>query len=241
MVGAAWKAYYPDRRYQDITLPVGSGTSFMRLRVATRSVVAVASIACSEPSKSRTPGTATSTLTAAPAATARVVDSVALRADRRALDLLKRQFTFKRDEVRGGGTYTPLATSKGRATRLHCTVTAAGAGALFTVYGGEDWLFHDRAIVRIGDDVLQTSSVPTSADQNYQKALNNGRVAEIVVFAGGSQDGGVMRAIAAADTETIRVRLEGRQRQHDFTLSDASRRSIRNCVRLVDLIKAVGR
>jgi hypothetical protein len=168
------------------------------------------------------------------------VDSAALRAERAELESLKRHFTFKRDEVRGGGNYTPRATATGRATRLHCLVSESGAAALISLYAGNDWIFHERGVVRIGEQVIQTSTVSTFATHNYQKALAGGRVAEVVLFAEGSEDGGVMRAIAAADTATIRVRLEGRQNQRDFKLSDESRRSIRYCVRLADLIKKVG-
>jgi len=103
--------------------------------------------------------------------------------------------------------------------------------------------FHERAVARIGDRVVETATVPTDSPFNVHQVTDARfgppEAFEMIHYDEGIEDGGMMRAIAGADSGNILIRLEGRSGQRDFRLTPLSRRFIRDCVRLADLIKKV--
>jgi hypothetical protein len=105
-----------------------------------------------------------------------------------------------------------------------------------TVYVGDDWVFHEQVVARIGERVVETSSVPTYDRDNYRDTMGGGSVFESVTFTV-ARNGGLPRAIADSEGEVVKLRFVGRQRTRDFTLAMAARDRIRDCVRLSDLIR----
>jgi hypothetical protein len=151
-----------------------------------------------------------------------------MRARTAAIDSLKKQFTFKRDSIYDGGYYEPRGQS-GAGTDLLCFVSDRGVLDFRSVYVGDDWIFHEQVVARIGDRVVETATVPTYDKDNYNNTIGGG-VFESITFLD-NRDGGLPRAIAESEGEVINIRLVGRQRTHDFKLSTRAQNRIRDCVR----------
>lgn len=165
-------------------------------------------------------------------------DTAQQRRLRERLAVLKRSFEFDGDAVRGGGWYTHrrFANDFGR-PMLWVPVEHTGHFYLSSLYRGDSWIFHERVVVRIGDRVIESPSLSRLSANNRTEVLYGG-IKEELHFVG--SDGGVLGAIAADSTSKIVVRLEGREKYWDFTLSAGDRRAIRESVELARLLKRVG-
>jgi len=164
-------------------------------------------------------------------------DSEALRARRAELDALSRRFRFHADQIRGGGSFSPGAMESVGGTRLTCSVDSSGAVRLKSIYVGDDAIFHNRIVARIGTRVVETQVVRPRVPGLGPSVLESDSVFEMGFFDEGAEDGGLMRALASADSGTIRIRLEGDAGRQDYVLSARSRRAIRHCVRLGELVR----
>lgn len=166
------------------------------------------------------------------------IDTAQQRRLRERLAVLKRSFEFDQDAVRGGGWYTHrrFANDFGR-PMLWVPVEHTGRFYLSSLYRGDSWIFHERVVVRIGDRVVETPSLSRLSENNRTEVLYGG-IKEELHFVG--NDGGVLGAIAADSTSKIVVRLEGREKYSDFTLSAGDRKAIRESVELARLLKRVG-
>lgn len=167
----------------------------------------------------------------------RRADSVTAHRNRR-LEALKRRFVFKRDEIEGSGWYTHRSQTVDNSwnrTYLKVHVSEHGHAYLASEYTGDDWIFHERVVVRIADRILRSEVIPGYSDLNYRHN-SGGTVWETLHFTGG-KDNGIMAAIAEAGGQAIRVRLEGDQYSKDFVLSARDQRAIQEGVELGRLLR----
>jgi hypothetical protein len=155
------------------------------------------------------------------------------------LKSLKRSFRFAADSIEGGGWYShrnQTVDNSWNRTYLAVNVADDGRSYLISHYTGDNWIFHDKIVVRIGDRILRSAVIPSYSDLNVRNN-SGGQVWEYLHFTGG-QDNGIMEAIAAtADTPAVRVRFEGDEHLKDIVLSSRDRVAIRDAYRLGSLIK----
>lgn len=151
---------------------------------------------------------------------------------------IRKQFTFRADEVEGGGWYTAKSQSVDNTwnrTYLSINVAWNGRTYLASHYYGDDWIFHESIIVRIGDAVLRSVPIPSYDDSNVRH--NSGGSVWETLHLTGDRDAGILDAIVKApDDAVIRVRLDGDQRQRDFTLAARDRSAIRAGVEMGKLL-----
>ena len=166
--------------------------------------------------------------------------AVSRERDRRELATLKARFIFERDEIHPDkGWYThrsqTVSNSYNR-TYLDAPVNAAGFVYLRSHYYGDDWIFHTKVIVRVGDRALESNEVP-SYDPSNETSNSSGSVWETVSF-NNRPDGGILDALAQATVrDTVIVRLEGKYAK-TFRLSARDKIAIAESVRLAHLIRA---
>lgn len=150
---------------------------------------------------------------------------------------LRQGFAFHADSIEGGGWYTArvqLPINSYDRSFLVVHVAWDGRTYLASQYTGDDWIFHDHIVVRIGEQVLRSVPIPSYSDQN-DRTNGSGSVWEILSMTGG-EDNGILAAIAAAGDEVIRVRFEGDQRAKDIVLTKRDRDAIRAGVQLGALL-----
>lgn len=174
------------------------------------------------------------------AAARRMADSLARGEHQRALDVaratfirLRPRFSCRPDEVKGGGWYTALGWTPRElwdATYLDAPLTDQGRVYLRSNLARKGWIFHERLIVRVGDQVLQTETVP-SFDPSNERDNGSDFIFETIHFTQ-NRDAGVLAAIASNADKVIRVRFEGDQRSYDVVLTNANKRVIRDAVEL---------
>lgn len=146
---------------------------------------------------------------------------------------LRAKFNYSPDNVRGDGWFTHRRQGYDR-TRLIVNVNRSGRTYLEAFYRGEDWIFFDHLVVRIGPRLLETSTIPSYSDQSRRD--NGGGVVWEHLHFYNNDDNGVLRAIADADTATVRVRFQGDERHRDLTLTAADKQAIREAVELGKLL-----
>ena len=175
------------------------------------------------------------------APTPKPIDPAVLETYKKQLADLKTKFDYKYDEFEKKGWYTAKsqsAESTSYKTLLRAFVNNSGYIYLASQYHGDDWIFHTKATVKIGDTVYTTEDIP-SYDSNNERTNSTGGVWEEISFIGG-KDNGILKAIAESGDLPIKVRLSGDQDLKDFTLSQKDQQAIKDAYQLSDLIKKVG-
>lgn len=152
---------------------------------------------------------------------------------------LRPKFRFDRDEIRGGGWFEHrwLAAEAGRAM-LAAPVNATGFTYLRAQYVGDQWVFADRLVARIGDRVIETGGFRGFSSDVHRNARGSG-VSETLHFTEVS-DGGLLAAIASDPKRPVRIRFEGRERQVDITLPQADRVALAESYELGAAIRRLG-
>lgn len=155
--------------------------------------------------------------------------------NKKAFENLKRKFTYKKDEFKDIGFYTHKTWGKNWKNRCTLTsdVNSSGYVWLNSNYSREDWLFHTRIIVKIGDETIRSEEVPTYSD-NHRTDNAGGRVWEVITY---NDDKGILKAIAENSDKKIKVRFEGDKYYHDVTLSSKDKLALKDCYELGQLIK----
>ena len=155
-------------------------------------------------------------------------------------DYLHESFHFAANRVEGGGTFHHYAAAGDRArNRLSAIVLSDGRAYLRSHYLGAEWLFHERVSVRIGSRVLRSSVIPITSRANVRTVVGGG-VEEELRFSGAT-DGGILAAIVAApDSVSVIIKLEGHSAFEDYELSATNRRELKESVELARLIRTVG-
>lgn len=205
---------------------------------------AIATVSCGEPAVGRQPDRIPP-----PAVATIEIDTTAirLRDEQRAADSsaavrelvrLKRKFRFDADAIEGGGWYehrNQTVDNSWDRTYLEVHVAHDGRTYLSSHYYGDDWIFHDRLVVRIGDNRLESDAIP-SFDKSAVRHNSGGSVWESLHLTGG-RDNGILEAIAKDSTSAILVRLAGDRSQRDIVLSKRDHEAIRDGYALGRLLK----
>lgn len=144
-------------------------------------------------------------------------------------------FKLEQDEFSDNGWYTHKVWQQGYPSKngLSCFVNTKGFIYLVSHYYGDDWIFQEKSIVKIGDQIMETQNVP-SYDDNNKKDNSGGSVWETLNY---MQSEDILKAISHAGDKPIKVRLEGRQNIKDFTLSKIDQRAIADSYKLAQLIQ----
>lgn len=169
------------------------------------------------------------------------VDPVKLEADKKELEILKKNFDYKYDEFDKKGWYThksqTISNSLSR-TYLKVLVNNTGYNYLESQYYGSDWLFHTRVEVKIGDAIYKSDDVSTF-DENNSRDNTGGSVWETISYTK-DRDNGIIVAIALAGDTPIKVRFAGDEGVKDITLSKKDQQAIQDSYRLSQLLKEIG-
>lgn len=200
-------------------------------------LVIVGGIASSDDKKSPSSGSTKLTV-----ATAAPVDPAKLAADKARLAELKTKFNYKYDEFEKKGWYeakSQVASTTFNSQVLEVRVNNAGYSYLEDRYYGDDWLFHTRAEVKIGDAIYKTDDIQTY-DDNNSSWNSGGHVWESISYTAG-RDNGIIKAIAESGDQPIKVRFTGgSDGVKDFTLTERDRQAIKNAYELSNLIISTG-
>lgn len=121
-------------------------------------------------------------------------------------------------------------------TYLYAPVSLDGALSFASQYFGEDWIFHERLIVDVGDRRFETETYPVDSPKNIRTSVA-GSVWEALEM--GTTSNGVLRAIAENPEARVRVTMVGRQRDHSFDLSRRDKVAIAESVRFSDILLAL--
>jgi len=166
-------------------------------------------------------------------------EQAALEADKKRLEVLKNNFNYEYDEFENKGWYTHKNQTTDNSWNrifLKVPVSSLGYGYLESDYYGDNWIFHTRVEVKIGDAtyVYRTEDIP-SFDPNNHRA-NSSSVWETVSYTAG-RDNGIVKAIAESGDAIIRVRFAGGERIKDITLSKRDQQAIKDSYELLQLIE----
>lgn len=169
------------------------------------------------------------------------VGPAVLEADKKRLAELKTKFDYKYDEFEKKGWYT----NKSQAVSiifdkklLRVYVNDSGYAYLESQYYGDDWIFHTKVAVKIGDAIYETDDVPTY-DPSNETTNGSGSVWENVSYLGFT-DSGIIKAIAESGDTPVKVRFEGQNNVSDITLAKRDQQAIKDSYELSELIKKVG-
>lgn len=159
--------------------------------------------------------------------------------DKKRLEILKKKFNFKRDEFNDSEWYAnkKQADTYGKCLMVH--VNSDGYIYLEDQYYAEDWIFHTRIEVKIGENVYKSENVETYSEDN--KTTNDGGSVWENISYTGNKDNGIIKAIAESGNMAVKVRFVGRQYNSDFTLANRDKQSIKEGYELSELLKKIGK
>jgi hypothetical protein len=137
--------------------------------------------------------------------------------------------------------------------RIEPVVTSSGTIFLRSVYRDRDWIYHDRVIVRVGDQEYESAALAatspdvtrresrreSSSDRRRGRYTEDRYISETVRYRGNS-DNGIVRAIAEAGDAKVTMRLAGGPRVFDKTLSDDEKRLFAEAMELATLLRQRG-
>ncbi len=164
----------------------------------------------------------------------------ATEADKVRLEVLKKRFDYDYDEFQKIGWYTHKdQTAKNSYDRsmLQVNVNSSGYSYLEDQYYGNDWIFHTRIEVLVGEDKYISDDIPTY-DKNNHKENGSDSVWESISYTL-NRDNGIMTAIAEGSSTPIKVRFTGGDGVKDITLSKIDQQAIKDSYELAGLIKKV--
>lgn len=169
-----------------------------------------------------------------------VVTPVVTEADRQRLEELKTKFNYKYDEFENKGWYyhkSQLVQNTFDKNVLRVYVNNVGYAYLADQYYSDDWLFHTRIEVKIGDSLYRTEDIPTY-DSDNSTEIGSGSIWETIDYTAG-RDNGIIEAIAESGTTTIKVRFAGDRGVYDIILAERDRQAIKDSYELSNLIRKI--
>lgn len=158
--------------------------------------------------------------------------------NKKRLGVLKKNFKFKQDEFNNVGWYTHKYQTVENIWNRKCLKTrVSSTGYIYfeSHYYADDWLFHTRIEVKIGDKIFKSEDVPTYSDDNRTEN-SGGSIWENVSYTG-DNDNGIIKAIAESGDTPVKVRFIGKYYYDDFTLSSKDKQAIKDSYELSQLIK----
>lgn len=168
------------------------------------------------------------------------VDPVVLEANKKQLAELKTKFDYKYDEFNKYGWYTAKTQSTQNSydrSLLKTYVKDSGYIYLEDQYYGNDWIFHTKVTVKIGDQIYETADIPTY-DPDNSETNGSGSVWETISYTK-YRDNGIIKAIAESGDNPVKVRFSGKQSVFDMTLLKSDKQAIKDAYEFSELIKKV--
>lgn len=150
------------------------------------------------------------------------------------MELLKKNFKYKYDEFKKIGFYS----HKNQYTNRKClitTINSEGYIYLTSLYHADNWIFHTRIEVKIGDQIYKSGEVPTYNEDNITQN-DGGYVWEQVRYMN-EIDNGIIKAISESGKNEIKVRFIGGKFHNDITLNKKDKQAIIDSYELSQLIK----
>ncbi|MFA6430451.1 MAG: hypothetical protein WC229_00975 [Candidatus Paceibacterota bacterium] len=166
------------------------------------------------------------------------VKKIVSEADKERLEVLKKNFNYDYDEFEKKGWYQhkdQIANNSFDRTFLKVIVNSSGYSYLADQYYGDDWIFHTRVEVLVGDKKYQTSDIPFY-DPNSSHTNGSGSVWELISYTA-DRDNGIIKAIVENSDDTVKVRFTGGEGIKDITLSKKDQQAIKDSYELARLIK----
>jgi len=133
--------------------------------------------------------------------------------------------------------------------RIEPVVTSNGTITLRSVYRDRDWIYHDRVVVRVGDEEFRSAVLPATSpdvsrrvvrrDAGRGSRVRDDYIDETVSYRRDS-DNGIVRAIAGAGARPVAMQLTGGPRHFERMLSDDEKRHFREALELAQLLRGPG-
>ncbi len=151
--------------------------------------------------------------------------------------VLGKRFKIDRDEFTKEAKYVPLTERSNLflTPAFLITVTDEGRIMLFTRHRGNDWIFHDRFSVKVGDETFDSTKVSTA--RSSRKVMDNGIVLELCSYP--EADLKALEAIAKSPESRVLLRLYGSEGIDTRELEKAEKHSLRDAVELSAVLKKV--
>lgn len=165
-------------------------------------------------------------------------DEKSIKQNREALEKLKKNFSFKKDEFKNSGWYTHKNQTVNNSWSRTCLATPVDADGyiyLTSQYYGDSWLFHSKVMVKTGSAVLEAGEVSTLSNDHHTQ-IGSGSVWEINHYTN-NRDNGIIKLIAENYDKEIKVRFVGQQYEKDITLSKQDKVAIKESYELSELLK----
>lgn len=141
-------------------------------------------------------------------------------------DSLVSRFEYHKDDFANNGYYRHIDLQKRNSeSYINVIINEGGRAHLSSYYQGVG-IDHDRLSVLIGEDVYHTNRIDIN-NQRYRRTRAGSTVIEHVSFAN-RNDNGVLKAIAESNEDEIKVRFDGRTRNHDIILNKVEIAAIRD-------------
>ncbi len=140
---------------------------------------------------------------------------------------LKSKFHIKKDEFKNTTFYRHKTFTESYPDRKTLSVGLNESGYIYLMsnYHGTDWLFHEKVLVKIGDNnPVSTPTVPTYSESHatYNSA---GTVWEQNIY---EDQEPLIQMIALNIDQKITLRFEGRQHYSDVVLSKNDKQAIKD-------------
>lgn len=140
------------------------------------------------------------------------------------------------DEFKNITFYQHKSTGKNWPNRktIYAECNSKGFYYLRSNYYSDDWLFHSRIQVKIGDQVIESEDIP-SYSEGSRTENEGGNIWENVTYHELGQ--AIVAAIAKDPGQRVVVRFIGREYHHDETLTASSKNAIKD---IYDLARTIG-
>jgi hypothetical protein len=153
------------------------------------------------------------------------------------VEKLKQNFDYQYDDIREIGWYTHKSQS-GSKTWYRCCIIAHlrndGYMYMEDQYYAEDWLFHESITVKVGDSIYHSLTVPTY-DSSNKTENDGGKIWENISYTDADND--ILKAIAEAGDEQVKIRFNGREYYSDKVLSPVDKKAIKETYQLSQTLK----
>jgi len=148
---------------------------------------------------------------------------------------LKRKFLYQKDEFENIGFYTHKRFGKNWANRKTLTVGLNSTGYIYlkSNYYSTDWLFHNKVLVKIGENKYETATVERYKD-NSRTSNSGGHIWEVITY---ENEERIIGYIANRFNEKISIRFVGSKYHDDAVLSYKDKIAIKESYELAELLE----
>ncbi|MGR6086881.1 MAG: hypothetical protein ACU4F9_01780 [Arcticibacter sp.] len=153
------------------------------------------------------------------------------------VEKLKASFKYKYDDIREIGWYTHNSQNGSKTWYRSCLlihVRNDGYMYMEDQYYADEWLFHESITVKIGDSLYFSETVPTY-DSSNKTQNDGGKIWENISYT--DADNYILKAIAEAGDQEVKIRFNGREYISDKILSSTDKKAIKEGYALSEALK----